>query len=103
MKNLFLTAALVLTIIANAGTITTTTVTNDVTYSYQEKEYKKITQAEIAQEVLNKAVEKYQGYALVEAFVASDGTDYKLVLTKNDKDVAVFYKSNGEFIKEEAA
>jgi hypothetical protein len=63
--------------------------------------YNKVTQNEIAPAVLNKAVEKYEGYELVEALVAKDGTNYKLVLTKDGKDIAAYYKNNGEFIKEE--
>lgn len=101
MKNLFLSAALVFAIAANAATLNTIE-TNTTVSVYQEKEYKKITQDEIVQPVLKSAVEKYKDYALLEAFVAADGTDYKLVLTKDNKDVAVYYKSNGEFLKEEA-
>ncbi len=101
MKNLFLSAALVLAMAANATTLNTI-VKEDSVGVYQEKEYKKITQNDIAQPVLKSAVEKYKDYALVEAFVAADGTDYKLVLTKDNKDVAVYYKSTGEFLKEEA-
>lgn len=67
----------------------------------QQDGYAKVTQNEIAPAVLNKAVEKYQGYKLVEALIATDGTAYKLVLTKDGKDVAAYYKKNGEFIKEE--
>lgn len=66
-----------------------------------DESYAKITQNEIAPAVLNKAVEKYQGYKLVEALVAADGTNYKLVLTKDGKDVAAYYRKNGDFIKEE--
>jgi len=102
MKNLFLSAALILAMAGNAATLNTIAKEGSIAV-YQEKEYKKISQSEIKQEVLTKAVDKYQGYALVEAFVATDGTDYKLVLTKDSKDIAVFFKNNGEFIKEEAA
>jgi hypothetical protein len=105
MKNLFLSAALMLAFAASAQqevTATTTTATSSATQE-QDKEYKKIEQSQIAPDVLKPAVAKYQDYSLVEAFVAEDGTEYKLVLTKDGKDVAAFFKSNGEFIKEVAA
>jgi len=110
MKNLFLAAALVLGLAANAQTETTTTqpqapVTTQVTpvAAEQGKDYTKVQQSEIAPEVLKEAVGKYKGYQLVEALKATDGSDYKLVLTKDGKDVAAYFKSTGEFIKEEAA
>lgn len=119
MKNLFLAAALVLGLAASAQTpatpieVTTQTtsttpataaqVTPVTTETDQEKEYTKVQQSEIAPAVLKEAVGKYKGYQLVEALKASDGSDYKLVLTKDGKDVAAYFKSTGEFIKEVAA
>jgi len=110
MKNLFLAAALVLGLAATAQTETTQTTQPQTTTtataqagSNQEKDYAKVAQSEIAPEVLKQAIEKYRGYALVEALKASDGSDYKLVLTKDGKDIAAYYKANGEFIKEVAA
>lgn len=78
-----------------------TTGTTATAQPQQQDGYAKVTQNEIAPAVLNKAVEKYQGYKLVEALIATDGTAYKLVLTKDGKDVAAYYKKNGKFIKEE--
>jgi len=66
-----------------------------------QEDYSKIQQSQIAPAVLKTAVAKYKDYALVEALIAEDGSNYKLVLTKDGKDVAAYYKSNGEFIKEE--
>ncbi|PZR23779.1 MAG: hypothetical protein DI539_02060 [Flavobacterium psychrophilum] len=114
MKNLFLAAALVLGLAASAQTETTTQTTTPVTTTPaasaqvtpspdQEKEYAKVTQSEIAPAVLKEAVAKYKGYQLVEALKAQDGSDFKLVLTKDGKDIAAYYKANGEFIKEVAA
>ena len=107
MKNLFLSAALILGLAASAQTEianATATVATDTTVSAnQEKEYKKVEQSQIAPDVLKQAVTKYQNYSLVEALVAEDGTEYKLVLTKDGKNLTAFYKSNGEFIKEETA
>lgn len=117
MKNLFLAAALVLGLAASAQTpatpievTTQTTATTPATAAQvtpvttdQEKEYTKVQQSEIAPAVLKEAVGKYKGYQLVEALKASDGSDYKLVLTKDGKDVAAYFKSTGEFIKEVAA
>ena len=112
MKNLFLAAALVLGLAASAQTAPTTqtTTTTPAPASVQaapvpnqDKEYAKVTQSEIAPEVLKQAVAKYKGYQLVEALKAEDGSNYKLVLTKDGKDIAAFYKANGEFIKEVAA
>jgi uncharacterized lipoprotein YajG len=111
MKNLFLAAALVLGLAATAQTETTqttqpqTTATVQATQvpSEQEKEYAKVKQDDIAPEVLKQAIAKYKGFELVEALKAEDGTDYKFVLTKDGKNIAAYFKSTGEFIKEVAA
>lgn len=102
MKNLFLTAALALTLSAGATTLNTINNTN-ISVQEQEKEYKKVDQGAITQEVLKSAVAKYQGYELVNAYMAADGSDYKFELTKDGKEVTAYFKSNGEFIKEETA
>jgi len=128
MKNLFLTAALMLSIATFAqtpeqNTNTTTapaqttqtapqqavtpqtqpaaTATDATATASTDEGFKKIAQSEIAIDVLRPAVKKYEGFSLVEAMVAEDGSQYKLVLTKDGKDVAAYFKSNGEFIKEE--
>lgn len=81
---------------APAATATATTATTP-----QGGQYEKVEQSQIAPAVLKEAVAKYKDYALVEALAAADGSMYKLVLTKDGKDVAAYYKSSGEFIKEE--
>lgn len=93
---------------AEVPATTTTTTTTTATAATQQpqptadgKEYNKVTQNQIAPAVLKKAVAKYKDYSLVEALAATDGTQYKLVLTKDGKDIAAYYKPNGDFIKEE--
>jgi len=122
MKNLFIAAAFMLafatTATAQDQTTTTTTASPATTApaatampapaatqatASQEKEYSKVTQAQIPADVIKPAVAKYEGYSLVEALVAADKSEYKLVLTKDGKDVTAYFKSNGEFIKEVAA
>lgn len=119
MKNLFIAAAFMLTIAtataqeqpatttpATTTPATTTQATPAATdmmaTSTQEKEYTKVEQSQIPADVIKPAVAKYEGYSLVEALVAEDNSEYKLVLTKDGKDVAAYYKSNGEFIREVA-
>jgi hypothetical protein len=126
MKNLFLSAfMLAFTAVATAqtenNTQTTTPATQPATTitapasqqpatmttpattatTAQTDDYAKIQQSQIAPAVLKEAVSKYKDYALVEAMIAEDGSNYKLVLTKDGKDVAAYYKKTGEFIKEE--
>jgi uncharacterized lipoprotein YajG len=116
MKNLFIAAALLLTfatataqeqtpVTAPASSAATAQPAAAATQSAsdQDKQYNKVTQAQIPADVIKPAVAKYEGYALVEALVASDNSEYKLVLTKDGKDVTAYFKSNGEFIKEVTA
>jgi hypothetical protein len=114
MKNLFIAAGLMLTF-ATATAQEQTPASSAATAqpaaaaqsapvaSDQDKQYNKVSQAQIPADVIKPAVAKYEGYALVEALVASDNSEYKLVLTKDGKDVTAYFKSNGEFIKEVTA
>jgi hypothetical protein len=99
MKNLFLATALVLSLSANADS---TIGKSDITVlEYQEKEYKKVETTQVPADILKNASTRYSGYALNEAFASEDG-EYRLILTKDGKIVKAYYKSTGEFIKEEA-
>jgi len=97
MKNIFLTAALVLALGVNAN-VTNTTATKAVTEK-QEKEYKKIETAKIPAAVKQEIDTKYEGYAITEAAASADG-EYKISLTKAAKKVIVYYNSAGEYVKE---
>ncbi|KGO90917.1 hypothetical protein [Flavobacterium subsaxonicum] len=98
MKNLFLTAALVLALGANAASVTlnTTSFTFQVN---QEKEYKKVDASAVPAAILKEISTKYSGYAITDAYASEDG-EYKLVVAKDKKTVTVFYTSTGEFVKE---
>lgn len=89
------------TAVTTAPQTTATPAQTGVVTDASGKEFTKVTQNQIAPAVLKKAVVKYEGYALRQALAAIDGSEYKLVLTKNGKDVAAYYKANGEFIREE--
>ena len=108
MKKLFLGAVFTLAFAAAAtaqvnpvASVADTTAISTTTASAQVEDYKKVDQSQIAPVVLKEAVAKYKDYSLVEALAASDGSGYKFVLTKDGKDIAAYFKSNGEFIKEE--
>lgn len=99
MKNLFLTAALVIALSFNASANTVTESTTTNTTIHQEKEYKKIEASEISQDALKVIGAKYSGYSLEEAYVAADG-EYKLVLSKDGQKVTALFTAAGEFVKE---
>jgi len=99
MKNIFLSAALVLTLTVNATSL-------DSAYCFtkevaQEKEYKKIEATAIPSTISKEIKDKYEGYTIAEAYSAADGSDYKLVVSKDTNALTVWYTAAGEFIKEE--
>jgi hypothetical protein len=98
MKNLFLSAALVLALSANA-TVNTINTNDTAVTAKQEKEYTKTDPTKVSAEVLKAVSAKYSGYSLTEAYVAQDG-EYKLVLAKDGKTVTAYYSAAGEFVKE---
>ena len=99
MKNLFLTAAFVLALSANANTIKyTSDIQKEVT---QEKEYKKTEASALPAAVIKEIKEKYKGYTISEVYVAADGSDYKFIVSKDTDAATVWYTAAGEFIKEE--
>ena len=99
MKNVFLTVALVICLSANAGSAIGSS--EIISSMCQEKEYKKVETTQVPADILKNASSRYSGFALNEAYSAEDG-EYKLVLSKDGKTLKAYYKSNGEFVKEEA-
>lgn len=67
----------------------------------QQVPLKKIEANQIPSQVLKQASIRYSGFSLNEVFV-SENNEYKLVLKKNDKVINAYYKSTGDFIREEA-
>lgn len=99
MKNFFLTAAFVSCLwVSNASVINAG---DKVASVIQEREYKKVETNEVPSNILKNASTRYSGYALNEAYASQDG-EYKLVVSKDAKTIKAYYKSTGEFIKEEA-
>ena len=98
MKNIFIAAALLVLLSANASQ---STFTHSVTLvENQEKEYKKIDVSKVTEAILKEIRTKYEGYTISEAFVSEDNT-YKLSLTKDTTALKVYYTGAGEFVKEE--
>ncbi len=98
MKNLFLAAAFILAL----GTTATATAKNidTVVTVKQEKEYTKVEATKVSAQVLKEIETKYAGYSITDAAQAADG-EYRLVLEKGSTKLTVYYKSNGEFVKEQ--
>ncbi|MES2487559.1 MAG: hypothetical protein V4581_16635 [Bacteroidota bacterium] len=98
MKNLFLTAALVIALSANANDTKTYNTPKEIT---QEKEYKKIEASALPSAIVSEIKAKYTGYTISEVYAAADGSDYKFVVSKDTDAATVWYTAAGEFIKEE--
>jgi|GEM_PF-3180553 len=98
MKNLFIAAALVLALSANAS-ITTVTKISVVTEN-QEKEYKKIEESKVPALILKEISTKYDGYNISDTAVSIDN-EYRITVTKDSKSTKVYFTGTGEFVKEE--
>jgi len=98
MKNLFIAAALVLALSANAS-ITTVTKISVVTEN-QEKEYKKIEESKVPALILKEISTKYDGYSISDTAVSIDD-EYRITVTKDSKSTKVYFTGTGEFVKEE--
>lgn len=98
MKNLFLIAALALSLSINA-TVGTNNVSENVVL-HQEKEYKKIDEAKVPAEILKEIITKYEGYKITDAAVSADN-EYRITVAKDTKSAKVYFTATGEFVKEE--
>jgi len=103
MKKLFLIPALILgfTITANAQDVKTTTKTTETekTVVDDQKDYKEIDPVSVNNDALKTVLTKFKGHQIQEAFRAEDG-DYKLVLSKDNKNKTVYIAKTGKIIKE---
>jgi len=99
MKSLLLAVSMAAAFGANAMSVTTTAKDVCITVK-QEKEYTKVEASKISPQVLSELETKYEGYTISEAYQAKDG-EYKIALGKGSTSLTVYYKSNGEFVKEQ--
>jgi len=98
MKNLFIAAALVLALSANASVTTVTKIS--VVTENQEKEYKKIEESKVPALILKEISTKYDGYSISDTAVSIDN-EYRITVTKDSKSTKVYFTGTGEFVKEE--
>ncbi|PZR18845.1 MAG: hypothetical protein DI539_16175 [Flavobacterium psychrophilum] len=98
MISFLVSTVVTLSFLVNAVTATDSKSVISLTQEVQDK---KVETNQIPSQVLKQASIRYSGFALEEAFITGKG-DYKLVLKKNDKALNAYYKSTGEFIREEA-
>ena len=98
MKSLLLAVSIMAALSTNAMAVKQT-IAISITVN-QEKEYTKVEASKISPQVLKELEMKYDGYAITEAFQAKDG-EYKIALSKGSTRLTVYYKSNGEFVKEQ--
>lgn len=68
---------------------------------FQEKAYKKIETTAVPMPVLKEISDKYPGYIVSQAYAAEDGSDFRIVVTKDTDTQTVYYTASGEFVKEE--
>lgn len=101
MKNILITASCLLALASHASKFTYNNFANLTATEQQEKGYKQVEQSTLTSEVLKSVGSKYKDYTLAGTFISTDNKDYRIILTKGDKKITAYYKSTGEFIKEE--
>lgn len=94
----YLTMIFILALLANAGAVPIAAPVNWITK--QQDVYRKIEVTDVYTNVLKNISDNYNGYSVSEAWI-SEENGYKLELVKKERSLMVYYKSTGEFIKEE--
>ena len=68
--------------------------------AYQDQEvFVKVEGSEIPQAVQDAVKEEYVGYKIEEAF-KSQTDNYKLIISKNNEKMVIFYDGKGKFLKQ---
>ena len=96
MRKLFFMLTILGGLVANAASLTICS--NEISYTLQEKQYKKIEVSQVSKEALDNIKKNYGNYTIKEAHKADDG-EYKLILSKDGTDITATFTSAGDLIK----
>lgn len=97
MKRLLFTMTCILMLTANAGVRTDE---RENTLILAQGDYKKIGITAVPTDILKALTQRYKGYLLDGAWV-SEEDGFRLSLSNERKHITSFYKSTGEFIKDD--
>ncbi|MGQ2982642.1 hypothetical protein [Flavobacterium sp.] len=97
MKRLLITMISILTLSANAGA---TSNERERALAFAQGDYKEIGITAVPTDILRSLTKRYKGFLLDEAWI-SEEDGFRLSLSNERKHITSFYKSTGEFIKDE--
>ncbi|PKQ61943.1 hypothetical protein BZG01_18200 [Labilibaculum manganireducens] len=66
----------------------------------EDVKYEELKAEELPKMVQTALTESYSEYAILKSFIGNDGS-YKIILSKPEGNIAVYFNTKGEFVKQE--
>ncbi|MBL4561197.1 MAG: hypothetical protein JKX79_09455 [Labilibaculum sp.] len=66
----------------------------------EDVKYEELKAEELPQKVQTALAKSYSDYAMLKSFIGNDGS-YKIILSKPEGNIAVYFNAKGEFVKQE--
>ncbi|WP_294823726.1 hypothetical protein [uncultured Flavobacterium sp.] len=95
MRRFVITITFILALSADAGVRS-----HEIMVNAPCSDFRKIDITAVPAGILKSVTHRYEGYSLSEAWICEED-GFKLALLKDRKHILSFYKSTGEFIKDE--
>lgn len=73
---------------------------SETCFVQEDVKYEVLKAGELPKMIQTALTESYSDYALLKSFIGTDGS-YKLILSKPEGNIAVYFSAKGDFVKQE--
>ncbi|MDQ1771310.1 hypothetical protein GQR60_12150 [Labilibaculum sp. A4] len=101
MKRVLIVSAVALMCSVSIPTsVSAANLVSGTSFVQEDVKYEELKAEELPKMVQTAITESYSDYAILKSFIGNDGS-YKIILSKPEGNIAVYFNAKGEFVKQE--
>jgi len=100
MKRVLIVSAVVLSSLNISTFVSAGNLVSETILVQEDVRYEELKAEELPKMVQTMLAESYSDFAILKSFIGNDGS-YKIVLSKPEGNIAVYFNAKGEFVKQE--
>ncbi|MUP38401.1 hypothetical protein [Labilibaculum euxinus] len=101
MKRVLIVSAVALMFSVSIPTsVSAVNLVSGTSFVQEDVKYEEVKAEELPKMVQTAITESYSDYAILKSFIGNDGS-YKIILSKPEGNIAVYFNAKGEFVKQE--